>query len=310
MSFPQWDCIDRLCSPLCVDPGSAIAITFGATLCQGVWWLARAFSCYTEITRSRLWYTHITMDQQYHWQYESYWCINAGFFNCGVFTLPEPLRGRVTYGNTYCDISLGSGIAADSWYMVTYSWWWQDSLHMFQILDVTLGIETFQFLQVWLMESERHLRFQTGAVPRQGVWPTSQQDHTDPLSTLVFVLASGKRFCYFYMTADWLDHCYEFKTEWDVFHSVFQTNESSHFMDLMMRSFHTFMTVLHGEFMWWCMYSCIFTKGMLLSSGMRLVKAPFLQSGFFHTEWWYYLTYPTGLWHIPAQWWRYTEFAF
>ena len=49
------------------------------------------------------------------------------------------------------------------------------------------------------MESERHLRFQTGAVPRQGVWPTSQQDHTDPLSTLVFVLASGKRFCYFYM---------------------------------------------------------------------------------------------------------------
>ena len=44
------------------------------------------------------------------------------------------------------------------------------------------------------------------------------------------------------MAVDWLDHCYEFKTEWDVLHSVFQTKESSHFMGLMLRSFHAFMT--------------------------------------------------------------------
>ena len=141
MVFPQWDCMGWWCSPLSVDPGSAISMTLGATLCQGVWWLARAFSCNTEITWSRSWYIHMTMDQQFPWQYESYWCIYLGFLlvsarvsrilNCWDFTIPEPLRGRVMYGNTPCDIGQGFGIAADTCYMFTYLWTRQGSLPIF-----------------------------------------------------------------------------------------------------------------------------------------------------------------------------------
>ena len=100
------------------------------------------------------------------------------------------------------------------------------------------------------MESERHLRFKTGAVTRQGVWPPSQYWITLIHSAHWYLFWQQERgFAFLYVAVDWLDHCYEFKTEWDVLHSVFQTNESSHFMDLMMRSFHAFMTDLHGEFM-------------------------------------------------------------
>ena len=39
-----------------------------------------------------------------------------------------------------------------------------------------------------------------------------------------------------------MDHCCEFKTEWDVLHFVFQTKESSRFLDLMLTSFLAFLT--------------------------------------------------------------------
>ena len=119
MILPQWDCINWSCSPLSVDPGSAIAITFGATLCLcEFWWLARACLCFTEIACPRLRHTNMIMGQQYTWRDGPFWCINAGGFlqryygstAVGFFTIPEPLRGRVSYGVTSRYIGLGFGI--------------------------------------------------------------------------------------------------------------------------------------------------------------------------------------------------------
>ena len=50
----------------------------------------------------------------------------------------------------------------------------QGSLSLFTIFGVTLDVEIFHCPQGCLKESNPFLRFKTGAITRQGVWPSSQ----------------------------------------------------------------------------------------------------------------------------------------
>ena len=64
--------------------------------------------------------------------------------------------------------------AADICCMFPYLCTRQGSLSLFTIFGVTLDVEIFHCPQGCLKESNLFLRFKTGAITRQGVWPSSQ----------------------------------------------------------------------------------------------------------------------------------------
>ena len=122
------------------------------------------------------------------------------------------------YGYTPCDIGQRFGFAADICCMFTYLCTRQGSLSIFTIFGVTLDVEIFHCPQGCLKESNLFLRFKTGAITRQGVWPSSQ--YWIALIHLAhcnyFGIWNGV-FVLLFLAVVWMDHCCEFKTVWDVY---------------------------------------------------------------------------------------------
>ena len=113
-------------------------------------------------------------------------------------------------------------------------------VHSFGLIFVS---HLFQLYSSAMEKTGAVTRFKTGAFTRQGVRPSSQYwiALTHSAHCIYFGVKNGVS-VFLYLAVDWMDHCCEFKTEWDVLHSEFQTKESSRFLDLMLTSFHAFMT--------------------------------------------------------------------